>query len=289
MSNKSKSETTTNMGPWQPQQDDINNLLDKSTDWFNNQASKNTFFPGNTVAGFNQTQQNALGGIENLAAGGGSGLIPMAQQQNAATLRGDFLNAGNPYMQQVAQANAASIAPSIDAHFGAAGRFGSPAHAGALGTALANANAPFQYAQYQNERDAQQKAALAAPGLNEAGYQNLNTLLAAGGTRQQQQQAEIGDQVARYDYDRDLAYNNLAKYHDLIGGSYGQSGTTSTTSSSGNPWMTGAGLILGGLNTANQMYSSGGMMGGGRTGAPTLGSQQGFNPAQYQMLMAGLR
>jgi hypothetical protein len=286
--NKSKSTTTIDEGPWSAQQPYIKDMFGQAQAWFNNAGANNTYFPGSTVAPVNPTQQQALGGITDMASAGGSGLVPQAQQLTADTLGGKYLDGGNPYSGAVADAARSSVLPAVDARFGAAGRFGSSAHAGAVAGAMTNAMAPYAYGTYQDEREAQQQASLAAPGLDQASYQNLNTLLAAGGTQQAQSQQELAEQLARYSYNRDAPLQNLAAYHDLIGGTYGKSGTSTTTSTSGNPWATGAGILTNGLQAMSGMGGfggMGGMFGGGGSAMPTLGSMTQGSPFEVGAIM----
>lgn len=224
-----------NVGPWGPQAERVQRQLTAADQWLD-AANTRTYYPGATVAGFDTAQAAALQAMEARAAAG-SPLTAAAQAQQQATIDGAYLHGGNPYDSALAQSLRGSVLPAVDARFGSSGRFGSPAHAGAVATAMTDAMAPYAYRSYETERAAQQAAAQNAPALARADYDDLQQLYVAGSQRQAQAQRELDSDVTRYDWIRDQPLRELQAYRDLIAGNYGQTGTTTTSQKSElTPW-----------------------------------------------------
>jgi len=248
---KETSTQQVDVGPWAPQAVQAQRLMTSAGQWLD-AAGTRTYYPGETVAAFDPVQSRAIAGMQSRAMAG-SPLAAAAQAQQQATIAGDYLNAGNPYDGAVAQSVRANVLPAVDARFGAAGRFGSPAHAGAVAGAVTNAMAPLAYQSYASERAAQQAAAQNAPAMAQSDYNDLQQLYAAGALSQAQAQRGIDADVARYDWTRDQGQRELQAYRDLIAGNYGQSGmTTNTVVKEQSPWSTVMNTLLGGAKLAQQ-------------------------------------
>ena len=193
--------------------------------------------------------------IAQRALAGGSGLTSAATGLAGETIGGDFLSQNNPYFQDaiaysqqpVIDAFNEQIAPGIDATFaGTAGGLGSGAYAAARNRAedtlarnLAGAATQAGYQNYADERTRQQQALALAPGLDQAGYADLDRLGGVGAQQDVRSQAEA-----------DQAYRALQQYSGLIYGSPTFSTSTTTQDSGGNnPFALGLGglLTLGGL------------------------------------------
>jgi hypothetical protein len=156
---------------------------------------------------------SALGGIERRATTGNP-LIPAAQAQLQKTITGDYLSAGNPFFQSAFQAAARPVEQQfgqnimdIRSKASSAGRYGSGAQtnlenraATGLSTALADIGGKLAYQNYGDERTRQANAILAAPQMAEADYLDTSKLLASGLAREGYTQAQIQDQLARYQY-----------------------------------------------------------------------------------------
>lgn len=82
----------------------------------------------------------------------------------SSVVNGDYLNAGNPYVQGVIDDVKANVMPSVNGTFSSAGLDGSTLHQGMLAKALTQGMAQPLFANYQNERGMQQNAAAALPG-----------------------------------------------------------------------------------------------------------------------------
>jgi hypothetical protein len=155
---------------------------------------------------------SALGSIESRAMAG-SPLTRSAQTELGRTISGDYLS-GNPFFQGAFQAATRDIGNQfgqnimdIRSKASSAGRYGSGAQtnlenraATGLSTALADVGGRLAYQNYGDERTRQANAILAAPQLAEADYTDSSKLLAAGMAREGYTQAQIQDQLARYQY-----------------------------------------------------------------------------------------
>ena len=198
-------DTTTTVNPWGPQQPYLIQGYQKSSDYLNSSAP--------TVAGFTPYQQQATSMMAQRA--NGSPLESAAEGNLAATANGNYLNAGNPYFQNMVNQAAQSIRPSIDSQFEGAGRYGSGSHAAAMDSALTNMAGSLAYQNYGNERQNQIQASAVAPSMQAMDYNNLNNLFQAGSLQQQQQQNELNAPLQK-----------LQNYNALISGNVGSQTTT---------------------------------------------------------------
>lgn len=169
--------------------------------------SPTPYAPFQTYVNPSQSTLSALGGIEQRAMAG-SPLTQAAQSELQKTISGDYMSSpffqgqfkayARPYEQQFQES-----VQGIKSKAASSGRYGSGAQ-----TALEGKAADI-YSQglgdvfskmYESERGRQQQAAMAAPSMAAADYADLSKLLAAGTTREGYSQAEIADQLARYQY-----------------------------------------------------------------------------------------
>lgn len=91
-----------------------------------------------------------------------------------------------------------------------------------------------------------------------------------GYDRQAYDQATIDDQVKRFQYEQSLPYNTLDWYKSQTGGNYGQSGSTTSTSTP-SPYSVGKQLF----NDATGVISTGMGLFGGGGGVPSAGGGGG--------------
>lgn len=212
--------------PWAGVQPYLSDLFGKAQNTF--QGSNPQSAP--TLQGQGLLYQRALNG---------NPLNQAAQQQNLATIRGDYTNlATNPAAQ-----NAMDMARSqINSQF-RGDNFGNSAHQEWLGRGLMSAASPF----YEAERQRQQAATAMAPGLANQDYTDPNALIALG---QQQTQAP---------------WDQLFNYQRAISG---QGGGTSTTQ---QPYFNNG---LGALGVGGGAL--GGFLMGGPMGAMIGGSLGGL-------------
>jgi hypothetical protein len=176
----------------------------------------------------------------------GSPLNQAAQQQNLATLRGDYTDLSkNPAAQ-----NAMNMARGqINSQF-TGDNYGNSAHQEWLGKGLMQAASPF----YESERQRQQGATALAPSLANQDYTDLSQLGMVGSQmdqRSQQQQEE--------------PWQRLERYMGLVQGNPGGASTSQQPYFT-NPTASAMGGALGGLGLYNQMNQVGLLGGRGYTG-----------------------
>lgn len=218
--------TTQNNDPWSGQQDYLKFGFQQAQDQYN--SGKPAYFPGQTVADFNPTQNAALAMGTNRALTG-SPTLGAAQNEATKTLNGDYLSAGNPYTQQLSDSIYSQVRPQVDSQFSGANRYGSAGHEGAMTSAFTNALAAPMFNQYGNERQQMGAMTTQAPSLAASDYNDINTLGQIGLTQQQQDQNQINANVDRFNFGENTPANKLAQYMQQIGGQYGGQSTQTTT------------------------------------------------------------
>jgi hypothetical protein len=207
---------------------------------------------------------SALGNIEQRAMAG-SPLTQSAQAQLQKTISGDYLS-GNPFFQGAFQAAARPIEQQfgqnimdIRSKLSSAGRYGSGAQtnlenraATGLSTALADIGGKLAYANYDTERGRQQAATMAAPEMAATDYNDMSKLLSAGLAREGYTQAQIADQLARYQYQ--MPENRLSTF--LSGVYSAPSGSVQERPIYENQGQQGLGNLLSIAGTAANLYSA---------------------------------
>jgi hypothetical protein len=237
----STTSTVQNTGPWSGQQPYLSDVFREAQRLYfgaNPQTVNGMqapdpnatpqYFPGATVAPMSAESQQALQ-LQTNRALAGSPLLSAAQGEAGKTLAGDYLSAGNPYFGQVVQSVNDAVRPQVDSRFVGSGRYGSPAYAETMARTLANAIAPYAFQNYTSERDAMQRAATQAPALAQADYADIGALADVGAQRNAQTQAELQDQVNRWNFNQNRDAARLAQYLAMIQGNYGSSGVNSQT------------------------------------------------------------
>jgi hypothetical protein len=213
------------------------------------------YYPGSTVAGFAPEQEQGMQMGANRATMG-SPLNAAAGAETMATLNGDYLGAGNPYLSGI-EAKGRREASRIAGQFGAGGRTGSGAMADSVAAGYGSAVAPYQFSAYENERNRMGNAAQFAPTLAQQDYRDIDYLRGIGGQRQQQGQAELTDEVNRHNFDQTIDAQKLQQYADLVRGMSSGFGTTVGTTPTQSPFQTALGALLGGAGVAANFYTPG--------------------------------
>jgi hypothetical protein len=219
------------------------------------------YAPFQTYVDPSQQTLSALGGIERRAIAGNP-LLGQAQSELGRTISGDYLS-GNPFFQGAFQAAARPIEQQfgqnimdIRSKASSAGRYGSGAQtnlenraATGLSTALADIGGKLAYQNYGDERTRQANAILAAPEMAAADYTDPSKLLAAGLAREGYSQAQIADQLSRYQYE--MPESRLSTF---LTGVYGApSGSIQERPIYENPSQQGFGNLLSLAGTAGMM------------------------------------
>lgn len=267
------STTTTRQetGPWGPQQGPLQDIFGQAAyQYFGpnpvrgpggiNLPDPNAapqYYPGSTVAPVSAEMQQALK-MQTDRALAGSPLLAAAQSETGKTLAGDYLAAGNPYLAELAQSIDDAVRPAVDSRFAASGRYGSPGYGQATARALADAIAPYVFQNYTNERANMARAAGDAPGLAEADYGDIAALAGAGAARDAEGQAQLQDQVNRWNFNQNRDAARLAQYLAMVQGNYGSTGTvTQIARAPGtDPLTLALGAIFGGANASAGLLSA---------------------------------
>lgn len=197
-----------------------------------------SYFPGSTVVGFSPETEMALGGIRQQAVSG-SPFVPAVQDVVMQNLMGT-----NPLMSAAMQ----PVLEATQAGLAQAGRYGS----GYGQAAIAQALAPIAY-------EAQQAAIRQAPAAREFGMADLQTLAQVGAAREALQQAELQEDIQRFQFEQARPAQKLADYMTMVTGGSGALGGQTITPVYRSP---AAGFLGGGLGGAQL----GQMMGATGTG-----------------------
>jgi hypothetical protein len=210
------------------------------------------YAPFQTYVDPSQSTLSALGSIEQRAMAG-SPLTRAAQGQLQSTISGDYLS-GNPFFQGAFQGATRDISNQfgqnimdIRSKLSSAGRYGSGAQTNLEGRAaddlanrLSDIGGKLAYQNYSDERARQQAATMAAPEMAAADYNDMSKLLSAGLAREGYTQAQIADQLARYQYA--MPESRLSTF---LTGVYGApSGSVSERPIYENPSQQGIGNLL---------------------------------------------
>jgi len=178
------------------------------------------YYPGQPYANFAPETEAALQGQAQRAAGG-SAVNQMAQAQNLATTSGQFLNAGNPYFEQMAGRVREQVMPQVQGQFAGSGRTNSGLAGRALGMGLGDAMGALAYQNYGDERANQMAAMQAAPGLAQTDYSDYAALGEVGQAREAMQQQQINDQIERFNFEQTEPFQRLAMYNQAVQGNMG--------------------------------------------------------------------
>ena len=253
--------TTQSSAPWSGQQPYLQQGFQQAANLYGGQGPQ--YFPFSTVTPFSGQTEQALQMGENRAMAGSPNL-QAGQAENLKTLGGDYLSQGNPYMDQVMGRIRSTVQPGIESRFAGSGRIGSGAHAESLSRGMSDAIAPYAFNAYESERGRMGQAAAQAPGLGMADYGDIDRLGGIGARREGLGQEQLQDLISRFNYGQQQPYNQLQGFMGTIGGNYGQQQTTQTplyqnraagalggglsaAMMTSNPWLWGAGALLGGI------------------------------------------
>jgi hypothetical protein len=253
--------STVRRDPWGPQQAPLERGFGRAEELYNQPEPQ--YFPGAGVVPFAPETEQALTQTTNRALQGNP-LVPQAQQYASDVLGGGFLG-GNQFFDDAFEAQVRptvqqytqQIAPGIDAQFNAANRMGSNSYATARNTAdesfaraLSDTAAKMAYGNYAQERGMQQSMASLAPGLASQDYEDLSRLAGVGGAREAQGQAQLQDEINRFNFEQQAPGNRLAQYMGNIQGSYGGTQQSSQPVFAGSPGTRFLGGALGGAGLA---------------------------------------
>lgn len=217
------------------------------------------YYPNSTVAdesGYTTMARNMI----NARATGGDANIDNAASSMAGILNGSAMagNTGlnalnqyaqstNPYIDSLYSHAADKANATINGNFSQAGRFGSGAQANAIADAdqnLANGMYSNAYNQavsaagnaanaYNQGVNAQIAAASPAQSLSNQAYTDASQLAQAGSSLDDYNQSKVDADVDRWNYNQQKDMLALQNYLNLVGGSYGGQGESTTETDSG--------------------------------------------------------
>ncbi len=203
--------------------------LDEARAQYDNNAPN--YYPAQTVVGFSPESEMSLDMMRDRA------LDPNSMTAQTANVVQQNLMGTNPLMSAAFQ----PVVNEVQSQFAKAGRYGSGANQQALAAALAPA-----------ALQAQQTAIAQAPQIQN---QDLSQLAGVGAAREGQAQAELQDQVNRFNFEQNIEQQKLKDYLALVGGGTIGSNTVQPVQ----------------RNTAASAL-------GGALGGAQLGAAAGFNP-----------
>jgi len=239
----------TTSAPWKAQQPYLKTGFEQAESEILNQPT--SYFPGQTYANFTPQQEQALG-LQEQRALAGSPLLQGAQQHTLDTLSGNYLQ--NPNQNALINSIGAAVNPAVSGQFAAAGRGGGSAgESAAIASEISRAFAPYAFNDYRAGRNEMMSAAAGAPGLAQQDYFDIGQLMGVGSAYQSQDQAQIAEDMSRYNYGQMEPYQRLAAYMGLIGGNYG--GTSTQQGTALVPTTAGANPLLQGLGGASSLAS----------------------------------
>lgn len=182
------------------------------------------YFPSSTVAPFNPTQLAGLNLETNLGLAG-TPAVNASEGFLGSLESGNFLSAGNPYFQTMANNVAAQITPQLEAGFNAGNRMNSPGAAYAVSKGLSDAIGGLAYQNYSDTLGNMIKGTFTAPSVQDATYRNVAAVQDAGNQQQAQAQAQLNDAINRFNFEQQLPYNKLGIYDQMVSGNFGGTST----------------------------------------------------------------
>ena len=233
------------------------------------------YFAGDTFVPQSAETLQSLNTAQGLAQG--SPLIDEAGNQLTNTLRGDYLQGGNPAYAAMAERAISplrdeytnTIRPGIDAGFIQGGRYGSgiarqnqqQMAADKYMRAVGDVGANLSYQDYMGERNLQNQAIGAAPGMYQQQFLPSQMMGQVGAAREAFSGQQLQDQINRFNFEQAAPAANLADYMGLVGGGYGGSSTTTTMTpqQQSNPWLTGLGAASTAAGIGGSLFGQNGI------------------------------
>lgn len=245
--------TTQRAEPWGPQQPYVKQGFEEAQRLYETPGP--SFYGEQTYAGFAPQQEAALQAGEQRALAG-SPLLQGAQDLAGQTIGGEFLSAGNPYFQDMMGSVERDVRQRVDPRFEQGRRYGSGLHAAATARELGSQAGQLAFANYGQERAAQERAMGQAPGLAQADYGDIGQLMGVGGERQAMAQAPISEAIQRFNFEQQQPAQKLAQYQAMIGGNYGgtRAGTQTTPVQGSNPFLQALGVGATGTSIAGGLW-----------------------------------
>jgi hypothetical protein len=273
----SKNETTSTQNqernPYAPAQPGLASAASGITSWMKDPKSAEAY-SGPRVAQMSGRTQSGLDDMYNSTG------LHQTQDFLGGTLDGKYLDAGNPYIQQVQDAVRSSVMPSVNARTSAAGISpGSSVDQNLVSRALTDGMSQPLFQSYENERARQMQAAGMMPAVSQQITQNM---IGAGQGQEVYDQRNIDAGRQAFEEQRVAGLQPYAAATPLlsqIGGAGGTSSGTSTSVQQTQPSaaQTALGVGMMGTQMATGMFGAAplaGLFGGGASTYAQGGSNQ---------------
>lgn len=194
------------------------------------------YFGGSSFTPYSPETEIALQ-AQTQRAMGGNPAVQAAQDQQLATIRGDYLT-GSPQLQQ----ELSKISGQVDAKFAQGGGYRSSANQEVLAREMGDA----VVRNYANERGMQQQAAMASPQLAAQDYLDIASLGEVGAKREDIFGRQLQDVMNRFYFEQEqdpAALDDYIKRITTLGQGFGTQNTTGTAPAVGGGL--GAGILGG--------------------------------------------
>lgn len=237
-----------------------------------------SYYPGQTYAGFDPSQTQGQNSALNFAQGGMQNTANSALGANQLMTSGDLLRAeSNPYLRQnVTDANnligrdfRENAMPAIGNQAVNTGQYGSSRQGIAEGIASRGMGEAIQRNTNQMYNNAYNNGLnMMATGVGQTnqamagGLAPSQVMQDTGALRQQQDQLGINDAVNAYNFNQNADWDNLGKYQGILGGNFMGSGGSQTVPVTGsNPLMGALGGAVAGSTFGPVGAGVGGVIG----------------------------
>ncbi len=202
--------------PWAPTQPYLMDLMSQAQNLYRSDIG-NQYAPFSTVVPYSPDTQAGLAYKRQVA--NNPALINSAVGQMQNTLAGDYLHPQtNPYLTGVTDLINNQITSEIAANAATPGRYNFGVHQDELNRRLGEYNNNLYSNNYEAERAAQFAAAAQAPQLYQAQMMPAELLQQTGQLREAQAQAQIQDQIARWNFVQQNPWDQLQRYNDIVNG-----------------------------------------------------------------------
>lgn len=256
---------TSSTGPSSFQQPYITKLLSEADRLYNTGGPK--FFPGSTVAGFTDAEKQGQASILGNAAQ--QKTLWDANVPNAIKVGlNSYDVANNPVVQNAAKAATQPIIQQLKEEV-LPGISNSAITSGGLGgsrqglaqaqgierasRAAMDTSAGIYNTAYGQGLSALQNTLGMMPSLQQASFLPGAAQSAVGAQQREMEQAKINEQIARYNYEQNLPFQNLTEYGNIIGKPFGGTSTSSVQATGDGTGQT-IGAILAALGLGSSIW-----------------------------------
>ena len=262
--------TVQSKDPWSGQQPYLTTGFEKAKGFLEQPTQ---YYPGSTVVPFAPQTEQALQRTENRATAGAP-INQDATSQLRNMIQGNYLSAGNPYMQNAINAAARPVVqnyqdvvvPGINSAFSQGGRYGSNAQGAALGRAseglsrsLSDMAGSMAYQGYNQGMGNMLQASQLAPQMAQQDYADIQQLANVGQTREGMAGSQLKESIDRYMYGQQAPRDALKEYMATVaGGQYGGAETTQQPIYSNN-FAQGLGGLATGAGIAGTLFGKQGV------------------------------